>query len=56
MDRLIANIEVSNWFTSTHPGSPFVTGLLVATIREDGAFVSLSDWGDERGRVALAGD
>jgi N-hydroxyarylamine O-acetyltransferase len=39
------DIEVSNWFTSTHPGSPFVTGLLVATIREDGAFVALSDWG-----------
>jgi N-hydroxyarylamine O-acetyltransferase len=39
-------IEVSNWFTSTHPRSAFVTGLLVTTIREDGAFVALSDWGE----------
>jgi N-hydroxyarylamine O-acetyltransferase len=39
------DIEVSNWFSSTHPRSPFVTGLLVATIRKDGAIVSLSDWG-----------
>ena len=39
------DIEVSNWFTSTHPRSPFVTGLLVATTSEDGAVVALSDWG-----------
>jgi N-hydroxyarylamine O-acetyltransferase len=40
------DIEVSNWFTSTHPRSPFVTGLLVATTRKDGAVVALSDWGE----------
>jgi N-hydroxyarylamine O-acetyltransferase len=38
------DIETSNWFTSTHPRSPFVTGLIVSTQRPDGARVSLSDW------------
>jgi len=37
---------VSNWFTSTHPRSPFVTGLIVTTQQRDGARASLSDWGD----------
>jgi N-hydroxyarylamine O-acetyltransferase len=38
------DVETSNWFTSTHPRSPFVTGLLVATQRSDGTRTSLSDW------------
>jgi N-hydroxyarylamine O-acetyltransferase len=37
------DIETSNWFTSTHPRSPFVTGLIVTTQDEDGTRVSLSD-------------
>jgi N-hydroxyarylamine O-acetyltransferase len=38
------DVETSNWFTSTHPRSPFVTGLIVSTQRPDGTRVSLSDW------------
>lgn len=38
------DIETSNWFTSTHPRSPFVTGLIVSAQRPDGARVTLSDW------------
>jgi N-hydroxyarylamine O-acetyltransferase len=38
------DVETSNWFTCTHPRSPFVTGLIVSAQRPDGARVSLSDW------------
>jgi N-hydroxyarylamine O-acetyltransferase len=38
------DIEVANWFTSTHPRSPFVTGLIVATQAYDGTRTWLSDW------------
>jgi N-hydroxyarylamine O-acetyltransferase len=38
------DIETSNWFTCTHPRSPFVTGLIVSVQRPDGTRVSLSDW------------
>lgn len=38
------DIETSNWFTCTHPRSPFVTGLIVSTQRPDGTRVTLSDW------------
>ncbi len=38
------DIETSNWFTCTHPRSPFVTGLIVSAHRPDGARLSLSDW------------
>ncbi len=34
----------SNWYTCTHPRSPFVTGLIVSAQQPDGARVSLSDW------------
>jgi N-hydroxyarylamine O-acetyltransferase len=37
------DIEVNNWFTSTYPRSPFVTGLIVAAQRRDGSRISLSD-------------
>jgi N-hydroxyarylamine O-acetyltransferase len=38
------DLETSNWFTSTHPRSPFVTGLIVSAQSDDGARTSLSDW------------
>ncbi len=38
------DIEMSNWFTCTHPASRFVTGLIVAGQRPDGTRVALSDW------------
>jgi N-hydroxyarylamine O-acetyltransferase len=38
------DVETSNWFTCTHPRSPFVTGLIVAAQRPDGTRVTLSDW------------
>ncbi len=40
----LVDVETSNWFTSSHPHSPFVTGLIVARQRPDGTRVSLSDW------------
>ena len=39
----VIDIETSNWFTCTHPGSPFVTGLLVAVNRPDGTRIALTD-------------
>jgi N-hydroxyarylamine O-acetyltransferase len=39
----LVDIETSNWFTSTHPRSPFVTGLIVASQHPDGTRISLSD-------------
>jgi N-hydroxyarylamine O-acetyltransferase len=38
------DLETSNWFTGTHPRSPFVTGLIAASHRPDGTRISLSDW------------
>jgi N-hydroxyarylamine O-acetyltransferase len=38
-----ADLETSNWFTCTHPRSPFVTRLLVTMHRLDGTRISLSD-------------
>ncbi len=40
------DLETSNWFTCSHPASPFVTGLLIATQSEDGTRTTLSDWGE----------
>jgi N-hydroxyarylamine O-acetyltransferase len=37
------DIQMSNWFTCTHPSSPFVTGLILAVNRPDGTRVSLTD-------------
>jgi N-hydroxyarylamine O-acetyltransferase len=39
----LVDVETSNWWTSTHPRSPFVTGLIVTTQDECGTRVSLSD-------------
>jgi N-hydroxyarylamine O-acetyltransferase len=44
-----SDIEVANWFTSAHPSSPFVTGLIVSRQRPDGTRIALSD----RGELAL---
>jgi N-hydroxyarylamine O-acetyltransferase len=38
------DVETSNWFTSTYPRSPFVTGLIVSAGRADGSRLTLSDW------------
>ncbi len=35
------DLETSNWYTSTHPRSPFVTGLMVCAHRPDGQRVFL---------------
>ncbi len=40
------DVETSNWFTSTHPRSPFVRGLMIAAQRPDGSRESLTDWGE----------
>jgi N-hydroxyarylamine O-acetyltransferase len=40
----VIDIDTSNWFTCTHPRSPFVAGLIVAANRSDGTRVALSDW------------
>jgi N-hydroxyarylamine O-acetyltransferase len=37
------DVELSNWFTSTYPRSPFVTGLMIAAHHRDGSRVLLSD-------------
>lgn len=41
------DIELSNWFTCTHPQSRFVTGLLVTEHAADGSRTTLSDFGGE---------
>ena len=40
----MVDVEVSNWFTCTHPRSPFVTGLIVSAQGRDGTRTWLSDW------------
>jgi N-hydroxyarylamine O-acetyltransferase len=40
----LVDLETSNWFTSTHPRSPFVTGVIVSTHADDGARTMLRDW------------
>jgi len=40
----LVDIETSNWFTSTHPRSPFVTGVVASIQRPDGSRTMLSDW------------
>jgi N-hydroxyarylamine O-acetyltransferase len=42
----LIDVELSNWWTCTRPGSPFVTGLIVSADRADGGRLSLSDWGE----------
>lgn len=39
------DLETSNWWVSTHPHSPFVTGLVVSAQTADGTRTTLSNWG-----------
>ena len=41
------DIEVDNWYTCTHPGSKFVTALVVTEHGADGTRTTLSDFGGE---------
>ena len=47
----MVDVETSNWFTATYPGSPFVTGLIVSAQAEDGSRARLSDWNRQAGLV-----
>ena len=47
----LVDVETSNWFTSTYPGSPFLTGLIVNAQANDGSRVLLSDWNRHNGLV-----
>ncbi len=40
----LVDVVTSNWYTSTYPRSPFVTGLIVSVQRPDGTREALSDW------------
>ena len=42
----LIDLETSNWWTSTHPRSPFVTGLVVGLQADDGTRTVLSDWSE----------
>jgi N-hydroxyarylamine O-acetyltransferase len=42
----LVDVELSNWWTSTHPRSLFVTGLLVGVRGDDGGGTLLCDWGE----------
>lgn len=38
------DLELSNWWTCTNPGSPFVSGLIAAVNHADGSRECISDW------------
>jgi arylamine N-acetyltransferase len=40
----MVDLDTSNWYTCTHPRSPFVTGLIVSVQARDGARTTLSSW------------
>ncbi len=42
----LIDVETSNWWTSTHPCSLFVTGLIVGVRGDDGSGTLLSDWSE----------
>jgi N-hydroxyarylamine O-acetyltransferase len=42
----LVDVETSNWWTSTHPHSLFVTGLIVGVRGDDGAGTLLCDWSE----------
>jgi N-hydroxyarylamine O-acetyltransferase len=42
----LIDVQTSNWFTCTHPRSPFVAGLLTALRAPDGSLTLLSDWNE----------
>jgi N-hydroxyarylamine O-acetyltransferase len=43
---LLVDVETSNWWTSTHPRSRFVTGLIVGLRNDDGTGTLLCDWNE----------
>jgi len=43
----LVDVETSNWFTGTHPRSPFVSGLVASALGPDGTRTMLSDWSGE---------
>jgi arylamine N-acetyltransferase len=42
----LIDVETSNWWTSTHPRSLFVTGLIVGVRGDDGSGTLLCDWSE----------
>jgi len=42
----LIDVETSNWWTSTHPCSLFVTGLIVSVRGDDGTGTLLCDWSE----------
>lgn len=40
------DVETSSWWVSTHPRSPFVSGLIAAAQDDEGTRTSLSDWSE----------
>ena len=42
----LIDVETSNWWTSTHPSSLFVTGLIVGIRGDDGSGTLLCDWSE----------
>jgi N-hydroxyarylamine O-acetyltransferase len=42
----LVDVETSNWWTSTHPRSLFVTGLIVGVRGDDGTGTLLCDWNE----------
>jgi N-hydroxyarylamine O-acetyltransferase len=42
----LIDVETSNWWTSTHPRSLFVTGLIVGVRDDDGTGTLLCDWSE----------
>ncbi len=42
----LIDVETSNWWTSTHPRSLFVTGLIVGVRGDDGTETLLCDWSE----------
>jgi len=42
----LIDVETSNWWTSTHPHSLFVTGLIVGVRGDDGTGTLLCDWSE----------
>ncbi|HEV3070405.1 MAG TPA: arylamine N-acetyltransferase [Solirubrobacteraceae bacterium] len=42
----LIDVETSNWWVSTHPRSPFVTGLIVSAQDGEGRRTDVSDWGE----------
>jgi N-hydroxyarylamine O-acetyltransferase len=42
----LIDVEMSNWWVSTHPRSPFVTGLIVSGQDAEGRRTTVGDWGE----------